>query len=138
MLRDTDRNLKVFQFVADYAETEELAWALLQFTPQVLMIHTRAVASQFLQTEEYAPALKEISEGIGRLREFYESHGRHDLMSQSTEISGLEHWMSEVEQKRPLTKREQLEKDLHEAVKREDYEKAAKVRDALKNLKRSD
>lgn len=134
VLRDTDRNLKVFQFVAEYAETEELAWAVLQFTPQILMIHTRAVASQFLETEEYGPALKEISEGIARLREFYEAHGRQDLMAQSAEITRLEHWMGEVEQKRPLTKREQLEKDLHEAVHREDYEKAARVRDALRKL----
>jgi protein-arginine kinase activator protein McsA len=56
-------------------------------------------------------------------------------MAQSSEISGLEHWMGEVEQKRPLTKREQLEKDLSEAVHREDYELAAKVRDALKKLR---
>lgn len=134
VLRDTDRNLKVFQFVAEYAESEELAWSVLQFTPQVLMIHTRAVASQFLETEEYGPALKEIAEGISRLREFYEAHGRQDLMSQSSEIASLEHWMNEVEQKRPLTKREQLEKDLREAVGREDYEQAARVRDALRKL----
>jgi len=31
-----------------------------------------------------------------------------------------------------------LENDLHEAVKQEDYEKAARVRDALRNLKPSD
>jgi protein-arginine kinase activator protein McsA len=42
-----------------------------------------------------------------------------------------------VKSKRPLTKREQLEIDLHDAVKREDYEKAALVRDALRNLKSS-
>lgn len=134
VLRDTDRNLKVFQFIADYADSPELAWSVLQFTPQVLMIHTRAVAAQFLETEEYGAALQEIADGIGRLREFYEAHGRQDLMGQSSEIAGLEHWMAEVEQKRPLSRREQLERDLHEAVRREDYEQAAKVRDALKKL----
>ncbi len=134
VLRDTDRNLKVFQFIADYAENDELAWGVLQFTPQVMMIHTRAVASQFLETEEYGPALQEIADGINRLREFYDAHGRQDLMAQSSEIAGLEHWMSEVEQKRPLTRREQLERDLHDAVRQEDYEKAAKVRDALRKL----
>lgn len=138
VLRDTDRNLKVFQFVEDYSESDELAWALLQFMPQVLVIHTRAIASQFLQTEEYGAAMKEIQEGLDRLREFYESHSRHDLLAQSAEIANLEHWMQEVEQKRPLSKREVLERDLREAVKQEDYEKAAKVRDALKNLKPSD
>lgn len=138
VLRDTDRNLKVFQFVSEHCESPELAWAILQFTPQVLMIHTRAVASQYLETEEYGAALKEIAEGIERLREFYENHQRQELIPQSPEISALEHWMAEVEQKRPLSRREQLERDLHDAVRREDYEKAAQVRDALKNLKSAD
>jgi len=134
-LRDTSRNLKVFDFVEGYAETEELAWTLQQFRPQVLMLHTRATASQFLQNEEFAAAITEIERGIEQIREFYEGHSRHDLISQSPEIVGLQHWLEEVDSKRPLTRREQLERDLHDAVKREDYEKAAKVRDALRKLK---
>ena len=135
VLRDTTRNLKVFDFVGEYAEDEDLAWTLLQFRPQVLMIHTRAVATQYLQTEEFAAAIKEIESGIDRLREFYEDHGRQDLSAQSPEITSLQHWLEEVNRKRPLSKREQLEHDLHEAVKQEDYEKAAQVRDALRKLK---
>jgi excinuclease UvrABC helicase subunit UvrB len=108
---------------------------LQQFRPQVLMIHTRAVATQYLQTEEFSAAIKEIEAGIERLREFYEDNGRHDLMTQSPEISALQHWLEEVNRKRPMSKREQLEQDVSEAVKHEDYEKAAKVRDALKRLK---
>lgn len=138
VLRDTSRNLKVFDFVEEFAEDEELAWTLQQFRPQVLMIHTRAVATQYLQTEEFAAAIKEIEAGIDRLREFYDSHSRHDLLAHSPEISGLQHWLEEVNHKRPLSKREQLERDLSEAVKQEDYERAAKVRDALKKLKPSD
>jgi len=134
-LRDTARNLKVFDFVDEYAADEDLAWSLQQFRPQVLMIHARAVATQYLQTEEFAAAIKEIETGIDRLREFYEEHGRHDLMAQSPEINALQHWLEDVNHKRPLSRREQLEQDLNEAVKREDYEKAAKVRDALKRFK---
>ena len=137
-VRDTARNLKVFDFVEEYAESDELAWGLQQFRPQVLMLQTRAVASQHLQDEEFSAAVKEIEAGIDRLREFYESYSRQDLLPQSPEIQGLQHWMEEVERKRPLTKREQLERDLNEAVRSEDYEKAAKVRDALKKLKPTD
>jgi uncharacterized protein YqeY len=135
VLRDTSRNLKVFDFVDEYAADTDLGWSLQQFRPQVLMIHTRAAATQYLQTEEFAAAIKEIETGMDRLREFYEEHGRHDLLAQSPEISSLQHWLEEVHRKRPLSKREQLEQDLNEAVKLEDYEKAAKVRDALKKLK---
>ena len=137
-LRDTTRNLKVFDFVEEYAENEDLAWSLQQFRPQVLMLNTRATASQHLQSEEFSTALKEIEAGIDRLREFYEHQARHDLLSQSAEIIALQHWMKEVDSKRPLTKREQLERALCEAVTTEDYEKAAEVRDALKKLKPTD
>ena len=137
-LRVTSRNLKVFDFVDEYAADEDLAWSLQQFRPQVLMIHARAVATQYLQTEEFAAAIKEIETGIDRLREFYEEQGRHDLMAQSPEISALQHWLEDVNHKRPLSRREQLEQDLNDAVKREDYEKAAKVRDALKRFKRKE
>jgi hypothetical protein len=137
-VRDTRRNLKVFDFVDEYAESDELAWSLQQFRPQVLMLQTRAVASQHLQDEEFAAAIQEIEAGIENLREFYETYSRHDLLAQSPEIAGLQHWLEEVERKRPLSRREQLERDLNDAVKREDYEKAAKVRDALKKLKSSD
>lgn len=135
VMRDTSRNLKVFDFVEEYAESDELGWTLQQFRPQVLMLQTRAAASQYLQTEEFAAAIKEIESGVDRIRDFHESHSRHDQAIQCPEISGLQHWLEEVKRKRPLSKVEQLERDLTEAVIQEDYEKAAKVRDALKRLK---
>jgi protein-arginine kinase activator protein McsA len=58
-----------------------------------------------------------------------------DLMEQSGEIQSLELWLQEIQAKRPLSPRERLENALSEAVKNEDYEKAAQVRDALRNLK---
>lgn len=138
VMRDTTRNLKVFDFVEEYAATEELAWSLQQFRPQVLMLQTRAAASACLANEEFNTALKEIDAGIERIREFFDEHGRHDLAAQCAEITGLEHWRTEIDAKRPLSRREQLERDLSDAVRREDYEKAAEVRDALKKLKPSE
>src|SRR5207244_8924648 len=47
VIRDTDRNLKVFDFVQQYTASEELAWSLQQFRPQLLMMRLlarRAVA----------------------------------------------------------------------------------------------
>ena len=138
VVRDTERNLKVFDFVQNHAESEELAWSLQQFRPQVIMVHTRAKATQKLQAEDFLAAIREIELGLERLKEFYQQHSRLDLLEQSAEIHSLEHLLEEVTSKRPLSRREQLELDLHEAVKREDYEKAAQVRDALRNLKSSE
>jgi len=135
VVRDTQRNLKLFDFVDEYARSEELAWSLQQFRPQVLMIDTRARATLKLKKENFPAAIAEIESGIERLKEFYNKYSRHDLLEQSPEVQNLQHWLEEVHSRRPRTRREQLENDLHEAVKQEDYEKAAKVRDELRNLK---
>src|SRR5437773_3081202 len=57
VVRDTERNLKLFDFVAAHAESDELAWSLQQFRPQVLMIDTRARATLKLQKEDYRNAI---------------------------------------------------------------------------------
>ena len=133
--RDTERNLQVFNFVEKYAESEELAWSLLQFKPQLVMMMTRAKGALALQHDHYAEAMEIIENGLEAIRAFYREHSRHDLMEQSLEIQSLETWLQEIQSKRPLSERERLENALDEAVRREDYEKAAQFRDALRNLK---
>jgi len=138
VVRDTQRNLAVFDFVEEHAESDDLVWSLQQFRPQVLMVQTRARATLKLGKDDFRVAIYEIENGIEKIREFYQKYSRTDLLDQSAEISSLQHWLEDVTSKRPLSKREKLELDLSEAVKREDYEKAARVRDQLKNLKSPD
>jgi protein-arginine kinase activator protein McsA len=76
-----------------------------------------------------------VEEGIEKIRNFYRENSRSELAEQSGEVQSLENWLEEIRSKRPLSPREKLERALHEAVSAENYEKAAKVRDALKNLK---
>lgn len=135
VVRDAERNLTVFEFVGKHAESEELAWSLQQFQPQLLMVLTRARATEALQTDDYAAAIEHIEEGVEKIRAFYRESSRGEAAEHSGEIFSLETWLEEIRAKRPLSKREKLEQALHEAVKREDYEKAAQVRDALRNLK---
>ena len=45
----------------------------------------------------------------------------------------LREWHEELEQERPLTQREQLERDLDEAVA-ENFEEAARLRDSIRTL----
>jgi hypothetical protein len=134
VIRDAERNLSVFDFVAKHAETEELVWSLRQFQPQLLMILTRARAMQALAVEDYPDAIQHVEQGVEVIRNFYREHSRTELAEQSGEINSLETWLVEIRANRPLSAREKLERALSEAVKQEDYEKAAQVRDALRNL----
>ncbi len=133
--RDAARNLAVFEFVTRHAGSEELAWSLLQFQPQLLLILTRARALAVLNGDNHTEAVARIEQGIEALQTFFNEHSRHDLIPLSGEIQALENWRSEITASRPLSPREQLEQALSDAVQQEDYEKAAHMRDALRNLK---
>lgn len=132
--RDAKHNLAVFEFAERYAESEELAWSLKQFQPHVLMVLARARASLALENGDYDMAISRVEEGLSRLRNFYHSHGKPDMEEHSGEIRSLEVWLDKIRSDRPLTSRELLEKALADAVLKEDYEKAAEMRDALKSL----
>lgn len=134
VIRDAERNLAVFKFVEQHAESEELVWALRQFQPQLMMILTRARGAQALQAEDYTLALRLVEEGLEQIRSFYREAGSPEAAEQSGEVLSLEEWLEEIRAKRPLSRRERLERALNEAVKSENYEKAAQVRDELKNL----
>jgi hypothetical protein len=138
VIRDAERNLEVFQFVSKHAETEELAWSLRQFTPQLMMILTRARAAQALLTDDYTQAIQFGEQGIEGITEFFREHGNPESGESSGEINSLRAWLEEIRSRRPLSPREKLERALNDAVKCEDYEKAAQVRDALRNLKSAD
>ena len=45
VIRDTQRNLDMFDFVTEFAPNDELSWSVEQFTPYVRMMNTRAKAS---------------------------------------------------------------------------------------------
>lgn len=135
VVRDTERNLLVCEFAAKHAENEELSWSLQQFKPQLLMMHTRARATASLQKNHFETAVQQIEDGMERIRDFYRENNKPELIEQSMELNALKAWLDEISERRPMSEREKLERALSEAVNNEDYEKAAQMRDALRNLK---
>ena len=133
--RDARHNLAVFELAERYAESDDLLWSLKQFQPHVLMVLARARASQALADGNYDLAISRVEEGLSRLRHFYQSFAQPEMQDSSGEIRSLEAWLDKIRSDRPLTSRELLEKALDEAVRKEDYERAAEMRDALRNLK---
>jgi hypothetical protein len=132
--RDTERNLAVFDFVNRYAASPDLSWPLQQFRPQLLMMHTRAVAAPLLQAKDFKGAIKRIEHGLESIREFFRSCDRVDMMEESHEVLSLQDWLQDVQQRRPRSKHERLEQQLAQALEQENYEKAAVLRDRLKKL----
>ncbi len=135
VIRDTQRNLDLFDFVAEHSSREDLAAGFQQFRPYVLMMNTRAKASILLGDGRFAEAMKEIEKGRDTIQEFFTESNFPELAQKSSELAFLEEWLQEVSAKRPLSRLEIMEREMEQAIAGELYERAAELRDAIKVLK---
>ena len=131
VIRDTQRNLDMFAFIGDHAQPEELAASVLQFTPYVLMMHTRARASIELDREDFAAGARKIEEGMEKIRAFFEKIENQEAAANSPELSFLSEWLDEVRGKQPLTKLQKMQREMDRAIATEAYERAAELRDQI-------
>jgi hypothetical protein len=129
-LRDADHTLTFMDFVKRHSPNEEYLHAHEQYRGFVLFQRTQAAAA--LQVENSAPeeAINEIQAGLEKMRAFFASYDREEEMEQD----GMVQHLRQVEE----TLREQhhidatLHEQLQQAIANEDYERAARLRDALK------
>jgi len=135
VVRDTQRNLDLFDFVLAHTNREELSWGLQQFRPYVLMMNTRARASILLGQGKFAEAMSEIQRGRDAIADFFQRSNFPELASKSSEINFLDEWLEEVRAKRPLSKLEIMQREMESAITKEMYERAAELRDAINLLK---
>jgi hypothetical protein len=134
VVRDTQRNLDLFDFVTAHSGREELAWSLQQFRPYVLMMNTRAKASILLAAGKFTEAMREIERGRDAIIEFFQRSNFPELAAKSSEVAFLEEWLQEVRAKRPLSKLEMMQREMEKAIASELYERAAELRDAIRLL----
>jgi hypothetical protein len=135
VIRDTQRNLDLFEFVAEHTDRDELAWSFQQFRPYVLMMNTRAKASILLGDGRFADAMREIESGRDAIVDFFQQSSFPEMAQKSSEIAFLDEWLEEVSSKRPLSKLEIMQREMEVAIASELYERAAELRDAIKLLK---
>lgn len=135
VMRDTQRNLQVFDLVRECGEEDDDRFSMEQFRPYVLMMNTRARACLLLEEQEFDVALEKIDDGIRRIEYFFnEDVDRPDLAESCREIAFLRDWKERILGNRPLTPQDRLKRELRVAIEAENYELAAQLRDELKEL----
>ena len=134
VIRDTERNIAVFDLIRDFAEDEQDRSSLEQFRPYVLMMNARAKACLALEDKRYDRAIEIIEDGVEAIRDFFRGVEREDLAELCREIQFLEEWRERIETNRPLTAVDRIRRELSMAVESEDYERAAELRDQLREI----
>lgn len=134
VIRDSERNVRAFDLIRDYAVEESDRMSLEQFRPYVLMMNARAKACIALEENSYDRALELIDNGIDSIKDFFRDMDREELIDQCREIQFLDEWAERIETNRPLNAADRLRRELSQAVETEDYERAAKLRDELRQM----
>ena len=135
VIRDTQRNLDLFAFVAKHAEKEEMAWSFTQFQAYVMMMNTRARASLEIDQHDLPAAIRQIERGRDKILETVKDRTEGDELV--PEVQFLEEWLEELKSRRPMTKIETLKREMDRAIANEAYERAAELRDAIKAVEQS-
>lgn len=135
VVRDTERNLKLFAFVVKHAARQRDKREFDRYRPYVVMMHTRALALQSVARNDPVEAVAQIDRGVESIRQFLRDYECTDQEAECMELGFLLRWRREIESNRPRGPVDRLEEQLKLAVELEDYEEAARIRDQLQRLR---
>jgi len=131
VVRDTDHNLRVIDLCEQYAEADYDREALESQRAYVSMMHIRAQAYAALAKERFEDALAMVDEGVDELQELTVDSDEAYGEEQPPEVRVLLALREEVIRKTPKDARVRLRWELEQALEREEYERAAEIRDRL-------
>jgi hypothetical protein len=135
VMRDTARNLEVFDLCRDFAADAADRAVLEQFRPYVIMMRARGEAEQALAAGQTQDALSAIDGGLSEIKNVFEQAGQADAYDEANEVQLLRGMREALVPKLPVSQRMELQERLRAAIDAENYELAAVLRDELRLLK---
>lgn len=134
-LGDTTRNLRLFDFVRSHAAREEDRDYLQKWRPYLLRMHTAASALLALEQDAAAQALKIVQTGrdqIAALEELDDDTFHFERKRSQAALRDLE---KQIQRAQPVSPVERLQRQLRRAIERQEFERAAELRDRIRELK---
>jgi hypothetical protein len=135
-VRDTARNLNVFDFIHRYARREEDQQFLEKWRPYIIRVNSSAAAMLELDKQSYDTALGFANEGVKKIEELEDSDDETFQFERGRSLDALRELASQIQKSRPLSELEQLEHQLHRAIQRQEFERAAQLRDRIRDLRK--
>jgi hypothetical protein len=129
-MADADHTLAFMDFVKTYVEDEEYVQSHEQYRGFVLFQRTQAAAAMQLEQDNPASAIDEIHAGLDRMREFFHYFEADEQMEENPMIQHLRKMETSIREQHKIG--ETLQEQLARAIANEEYEKAARLRDALR------
>lgn len=134
VVRDTERNMDLFRFVHRYASHEDDRQNLQKWWPYILRIHATARAMLAFDSDDHDAVEKILAEALGAIAALPEVDAEEFFVERERSREAVEELLADLTEKRPLTRRQELETELAAAIESEEFERAAELRDQLREL----
>ena len=135
VMRDTGRNLALFDFVHAHARREEDRLHLEQWRPYILRMNAVARSMVAWESGRHGDALRVVRDVIAAIQGLPEIESEAFQYERQRSLEALDELAKQIAKTQPLSEVESLERELHKAVESEQFEKAATLRDRLKQLR---
>lgn len=134
-IRDTERNLRAFDFVKSHAGREDDRLYLEKWRPYILRVNATSRAMQELDTNGFDKALEHLKGAIRAIESLDDIDDETFRFERERSLDALKDLARQISKNRPLSQVERLESQLRRAIERQEFEQAAKLRDRIRELK---
>lgn len=132
--QDANHNLQALDLLREHAERREDWLASEQYRAFIMSHRAMARALAHAYDGRLNAALRAVDEGMEAIQQVLRESGRGDHVEHSSELEFLKALKARIRRGKPGELRERLEQELQIAVEREEYERAAELRDRLQNM----
>lgn len=134
-VRDTTRNLRAFDFLHRYARREEDQQYLEKWRPYILHVNASAAVMQAVEKGGFDEALKLAQEAIQKIESLEDLEDDTFKFERERAMLALRELESQIRKNQPLSELEQLEHQLRRAIQKQEFERAARLRDRIRDLR---
>jgi len=135
-VRDTSRNLRAFDFIHHHARRKEDQQFLEKWRPYIIRVNSSAAAMLELEKQSYDTALRIADEGVKKIEALEELDDETFQFERGRSLDALRELASQIQRNRPLSELEQLQHQLRRAIERQEFERAAQLRDRIRDLQK--
>jgi hypothetical protein len=134
-LRDTARNLRLFDLVHRYAADEEDRFYLEQWRPYLLRMNAAAGAMLQLEEGQFGKALEIVQDAVSQIEGLEELDDETFQFERERSLLALKDMATQIEQSKPVSELDSLERELRRAIETQHFERAADLRDRIRALR---
>jgi hypothetical protein len=133
VIRDTEHNLRLCALLEEYCENTDDATPILQYKPYILRMHATAQAMSAVFSGNSDAAEVVLTGAIEEIESMSEIDTPAFQFEKVRSLNYLKATRKQVEANKP-TSVQSLEEELSRAVEEENYEKAALIRDRIREI----